>query len=346
VPSRSLNIFRMQASVNGWGGLRVAIITGALVALCVATDHPGYALPLASGSLFTGMAEAGEATGHRWRTMLWATFWLTISAFIGGLLTNSFWAGLVATAVVASIAGLSGSAGPRAGLIGLLGLVVFTVYLGAPDSATTPLQAALLITAGGLLQSLAMIVPYLLTNPGALRIAAERQPPIWPRVRAHLHWPDPFVNHAVRLTLAVTFATAVADSTNLEHQYWLPMTVAWVTQSGRLGTTRRVIARVLGTAAGLVVVFVLLEVLKAQGQWLSVICAIFGGIAVAYITANYIYAVLGVTVLVLTLLFMDGDPLGTTMWQRLGETVVAGVIAIIALSIWPDRDDEDPAPGR
>ncbi|MFA7324812.1 MAG: FUSC family protein, partial [Candidatus Nanopelagicales bacterium] len=208
----------------------------------------------------------------------------------------------------------------------------------------TPLQAALLITIGGLLQSLAMIVPYLLTNPGALRIAGERQPPWWPQVRAHLRWPDPYVNHAVRLTLAVTFATALADSTSLEHQYWLPMTVAWVTQSGRTGTVHRVISRVLGTIGGLIVVFLVIELLKAHGQWFSVICAISAGVAVACITANYVYAVVGITTLVLTLLFMDGDPLGSTMWQRLAETVAAGVIAIVALSIWPDRSEEETAP--
>ncbi|MFA7324966.1 MAG: hypothetical protein WC005_11495, partial [Candidatus Nanopelagicales bacterium] len=118
MPAKALNVFRMEAAVNLRGGLRVAIITGLLVAVCVATDHGALALPLASGSLFTGVAEAGEKSGHRWRTMLWATFWLTLSAFIGGVLTSSFWAGLLATAVVAAIAGVSGSAGPRAGLIG------------------------------------------------------------------------------------------------------------------------------------------------------------------------------------------------------------------------------------
>ncbi len=330
----------MKVGFNWVGALRVGLVVSFVLAFCISTGHQAWALPLASGAMFTGMAEAGEASGHRWRTMIWATFWLCIASLIAGLLADQLWLGLIATAVFSAFTGISGAAGPRAGLIGLLGLVIFTIYLGAPDSSTTPLQSSLLIACGGALQALVMIVPNLIRNPKLFIQKYERMPSFWNRIRPHLVWGDTYVDHAVRLTIAVTTATVIANMSGLSHQYWLPMTAAWVTQAGRLGTIKRVISRVLGTIVGLIFVFIAIEMLHAHDWWLALFCGIGGAAAVGFITANYIYAVTGVTSLIVTLLWLDGDPLTNTAPQRIGETIVAGIIAIITLSIWPDKNQE------
>ena len=115
------------------------------------------------------------------------------------------------------------------------------------------------------------------------------------------------------------------------------MTVAWVTQSGQLGTVRRVLSRILGTFGGLLVVIAYIDGIGAQGQWLVPLTAGAGGLAVLLITANYLVSVIGTTTLIVTVLYMDGDKLSSTAPQRLGETVIAGIIAIAALAIWPDK---------
>ena len=63
-------------------------------------------------------------------------------------------------------------------------------------------------------------------------------------MRGHLRMDDPFLRHALRLT--VTFAAAVALSwwLDLPHPYWLPMTVAWISKPAQSDTTTKVIARV------------------------------------------------------------------------------------------------------
>ena len=330
----------MKVGFNWVGALRVGLVVSIVLAFCISTGNLAWALPLATGAMFTGMAEAGEASGHRWRTMIWATFWLCIASLIAGTLADQLWLGLIATAAFSALTGISGAAGPRAGLIGLLGLVVFTIFLGAPDSATTPVQASILIACGGALQALVMIVPNLILNPTLFIKSYERMPSFWNRVRPHLVWGDMYVDHAVRLTIAVTTATVIANMSGLSHQYWLPMTAAWVTQAGRLGTIKRVVSRVLGTIVGLVLVLIAIDMLHAQDWWLALFCGVGGAAAVGFITANYIYAVTGVTSLIVTLLWLDGDPLTNTAPQRIGETIVAGIIAIITLSIWPDKNQE------
>ena len=335
--TKELNIFSLERSLNWVGGIRVAVVVGAIVSWCFFTDNLAYALPLATGSLFTGMAEGGEKTGHRWRTMLWATVWLCIGALVGGLLTDKIWLGLIATAIFAALTGLSGAASARSGVIGLLGLVVFTIYLGGPDTEVSPWFAAALVAIGGTLQALVMIVPYLIFEPKTVIGAYEKRPAFLPRIRSALHWHNEYVDHAIRLSLAVTIATAIAQISGLPHQYWLPMTVAWVTQSGQLGTVKRVLSRILGTAAGLLVVMVFIDGFHAQGQWLVPLTTVAAGFAITFITSNYLFGVIGSTTLIVTLLYMDGDKLGSTATERLIETILAGIIAIIALTIWPDK---------
>lgn len=337
VDTKDLNVFRLERRLNWIGAIRVGIVVGVVVSWCFFTDNPHYALPLATGALFTGMAEAGEQTGHRWRTMLWTTLWLFAATFMGGLLTHQYWLGLVATALVAGASGLAGAASPRSGLIALFALVTFTVYLGGPDTAMSPWLAAALIAIGGLLQAAVMIGPYLITDPRIFIREFKRRPPFLPRVRAHLRWHDQYVDHAIRLSIAVTLATVLAHASGLQHQYWLPMTVAWVTQSGQLGTVRRVLSRILGTFVGLLVVIAYIDGIGAQGQWLVPLTAVAGGLAVLFITSNYLISVIGTTTLIVTVLYMDGDKLSSTAPQRLGETIVAGIIAIAALAIWPDK---------
>lgn len=283
------------------------------------------------------MAEGGEKTGHRWRTMLWATSWMCFGTLVGGLLSGHLWIGLLATAIAASAAGLSGAASARSGVIGLLTLVVFIIYLGGPDTALSPWVAAGLTAIGGVLQALVMIVPYLIFEPKVVLAAYEKRPAYFPRIRTHIHWHNQYVDHAIRLSIAVTLATAIAQASGIKHQYWLPMTVAWVTQSGQLGTVRRVLSRILGTAAGLLVVVIFIDGFHAQGQWLVPLTTAAAGVAMVFVTSNYLISVLGTTTLIVTVLYMDGDKLGSTVPERLGETILAGIIAIIALSIWPDK---------
>ncbi|MDP2014623.1 MAG: FUSC family protein [Actinomycetota bacterium] len=318
--------------------IRVGLVIGALVAFSIHVDNPFLALPLAFGALASGLSEAGEEFGRRWRTMLWTTLWLMVSVGVAGMLSETLWLGIIATAIVALIAGYSGTAGPRAAIGGLLALVQFTVFLGIPDSPHGAIQNALAIGLGGIIQACVTIIVGVASHPRELGITVQKVPSLWPQIRPHLVWNDRFTRHALRLSVTVTIATMLSNIGSLPDQYWLPMTVAWMTRPDHDGTTTRIAQRIVGTLVGLLLLAFLIEILHVHGQWISVICMLAAALCVAYMNANYAIAVVGVTSLIVPLLILSGQPSGETLELRMAATVLAGIMAWASLFLWPLKD--------
>lgn len=325
-------------------GIRTAAVFGVLASACVATDQPGYALPLAIGSVFAAFAEAGESVGRRWRTMAWVTLWIMLAALLGGLLSMAAIAGVIASGVFALACGVAGVAGPRAALGGLLTLVTFTIFLGVPTLPAPALDGALLTGLGGVVMTFVTVGPNLIRNRGALRASLVPVPGLWDRIRPKLRWNDPFVRHGIRLASLIVVATVIAEASGVEHSYWLPMTIAWVTKPDPDGTVSRVAGRIVGTVLGLGACAVLLLPGYVSGYWAVVICTLAAGIIVAFIPANYSVAVGAITVLVVTLFAIDGDSVTTEIDVRLITTLLAAAMTVAASFIWRASDKTRPGP--
>lgn len=324
------------------GAVRTTVLL--LITVCVAiyAGNPLAGIPLTIGILFVALAEAGEEVGRRWRTMLWTNLWLMVATFAAGLVSDVAIAVVIGSGIIAFIGGLAGAAGPRAAVGGVLALVVFTVFAGAPGLPVVALDNALLMGLGGLIITVVTVLPQIIRDPAIVRVAVSPVPRMWPRIREHLAGRDLFLRHAVRLSVAITVATVISESTNYPHDYWLPMTVAWVTKPDVNGTVTRVAARIVGTVIGLGISAVLLLSLGVSGYTAAVAVAIAGGIAVAFVWANYAIGVVGVTVLVVVMFSFDGDPVAEDLTLRLVATLLAGVIAIAASYVW--RADVPPSP--
>jgi len=323
------------ALINRPAAIRVGLVIGVLVAFCLLIDNRFLALPLAFGALASGLSEAGEEFGRRWRTMLWTTLWLMTSVAVAGVLSDHLVIGLVGTAIVGLIAGYSGTAGPRAGIGGLLALVVFTVFLGIPDTPLGAIDNALAVGLGGVIQAIVTVAVGIATHPRELGLTVQKVPPLWRQIKPHFIWNDRFTRHALRLSVTVTLATVISHLGDLPDTYWLPMTVAWMTKPDHDGTTTRILQRILGTLIGLLLMAFLFDVLHVHSHWTPVITMLAAALTVAYMNANYAVAVVGVTSFVVPLLIMSGQPSGETLLLRLCATVLAGVLTWASLFLWP-----------
>lgn len=323
-----------RSSILVGPGIRTAAVFGILAAATVAAGQPSYALPLAIGSVFVAFAESGEEVGRRWRTMAWVTLWIMLAALGAGLLSNAPIPGIIASGLVALVTGVAGVASSRAALGGLLTLVTFTILVGVPELPAAALDGALLVGLGGVLITLVTVGPHLLRHRGALRTSLAPIPGLWDRIRSRLHWEDPFVRHGVRLALLIVVSSAVAEASGVEHSYWLPMTVAWITKPDADGTVSRIAGRIAGTIVGLGACALLLLPGYISGYSAVVVCAIASGVIVACISANYALAVGAITVLVVTLFAIDGDSVSTEIDVRLVATFVAAAMVLVASFIW------------
>lgn len=333
--ARLLGTTHVERANLAWtAALRSLIVYQVLVLALLLTDHQTLALPVAVGVLFASLADSGEDVGRRWRTMLWTTLWICTATLLGGLGSNWIVASVVLAVVVALIAGMAGMLGPRAALIGVLALVSYTIFNGAPDSDRGIAESVLGMAIGGIAVTVAMRASHVLdrASSGTASVPVDG---IRHRLEGQFDSRNDMFRHGVRLAIVIGVATLVSDLTSYPHDYWLPMTVAWVTKPDRDGTATRIVERISGTIAGVFLTAFVIDVLQVN----DVLVAIFAGLglalAVLFVKANYSIAVVGVTMLVVGLFTFDGDPVGQTIVLRIILTVTAGVFAFGAFYIWP-----------
>lgn len=323
------------------GGARAAAVIGLLMAAAVAAGRPTEGIPLAIGALFVALAEVGEGIGRRWRTMAWVTLWLMGATLVAGLLSDHPWAVVLASAAVALGAGFAGAAGPRAALGGVLVLVTFIIVGGAPNLPEATIRTSLLMGLGGAAMTVVVVLPHLIRDPGAVRVALGDVPSMRDRLRGHLNRQDPFLRHGVRLAIGIAVASAVAFASGYPHAYWLPMTIAWVTKPDLQGTVTKVASRILGTIVGIAISGVLLIGLHVSGYASAAVVALAGGVMVAFVWANYAVAVTGITVMVIVVFSFDGDSIQVDLIVRLVATLLAALLAVAGSYLW--RRGEGPS---
>ena len=159
-----------------------------------------------------------------------------------------------------------------------------------------------------------------------------------------LHRRDPgsvFTRHAIRVAGLFLIATAIAQLDPLNHSYWIPLTVAWITKPDFAGTTLRVVERVLGTLIGVVASALLIELIGSSIPLELAMFAAGSMITVLFIVANYTLCTVGVTIWLMAVLDMGAAPTG----GRVVQTFAAGLLVIGASRLWPTRTSSHAGAG-
>jgi uncharacterized membrane protein YccC len=159
-----------------------------------------------------------------------------------------------------------------------------------------------------------------------------------------LHRRDPdsvFTRHAIRVAGLFLIATAIAQLDPLNHSYWIPLTVAWITKPDFAGTTLRVVERVLGTLIGVIASVLLIDLIGSSIPFEVAMFAAGSMITVLFIVANYTLCTVGVTIWLMAVLDIGAEPNG----GRVLQTLAAGLLVIGASRIWPTRTSSHAGAG-
>lgn len=313
-----------------------AVILVLITAFALA-DRPLQAVPVTVGALFSAIADVGEPLGHRWRTMLWTTTWLMVAGLIGESVSDTPMLVLAVSVVIAAACGFAGVLGQRAALAGTLTLVTLTIFAGIPEIGNGFIPNALLIGLGGIVQTAVTCIPPLLFRRESLRKTQDFGA-VLPRLRAGMTWSNPFARHSVRLAIALLISTGISVTWTSSHSYWIPMTVAWIAKPDQSGTIDKVLGRIAGTILGLLLVTFAVGGLGMGdiGELLSVVVGSM--IVLMFVWANYALAVMGVTILVAALFAPAfADSIGSTVWLRIFDTLLAGAITLLVSFLWKVR---------
>jgi hypothetical protein len=314
--------------------LRTASVAAVLPLIAWAVGMPDAIIPLGVGALFVGITESNIHPAHRGRVMLWATAWLMAVSALGFLVADSPLLVVVVSAVVAVASGWVGVAGPRVSMVGVLCLVLFTVTVGLPESIELSASFVAFVGLGGLIQWGVFVLTHRVGLARRTRSGAvpEREPrTLWFRLTHPGEQRDGYLRHALSVMIAISVATVISQFLGVPHEYWIPMTVAWIFKPDQKATAMRVAERVVGTLLAIGFAFLWGTYLPAPDGMLFLVAGAGGYLLLAFLTGNYTIATFGVTSFVLALMATAGDLYEETAVFRLGATLVAGAIVLVVL---------------
>jgi len=310
--------------------MRGAGITTLLGWIALTLNAPRALLPLTLGSVFTAIAETGQGREHPWRTMAWTTSWLTVAAGFGAAIGENTPLAVFASGAMGLICASAASRDKRTAVTSLLTLVVFTIYVGYPGPIVPAMQDMGLILLGGVIQTLVCSVVRAFQK-------VKHEPlfnaPIWRNLRS-FRPSDAHVRHGIRLAITLMVATAISESTGLPHQYWLPMSVAWMSRAQLNSTCQRVLHRLFGTLLGLGFIALVVRWIGPHGAYWLPLSLLGAGILIAYVWVHYAAAVVGVTIWIIAAFALVGDPVIDTLRNRMLDTTIAS--AIVLMAVWID----------
>lgn len=155
-------------------------------------------------------------------------------------------------------------------------------------------------------------------------------------IKNNLTLDNTFFLHGVRLAIALPIAWILGFHLLDQNQFWIPLTIAWITKSDYAGTVPRILARVIGTLLGAIFAGLTISALQ-PGPWLLLLLVLCSAFAVyACLLVNYAATVFFITGLVLFLIRLvstEGELV--IVEERIGATLIGGVLALIISHIKP-----------
>ncbi|MGF1835032.1 YccS family putative transporter [Photobacterium sanguinicancri] len=141
--------------------------------------------------------------------------------------------------------------------------------------------------------------------------------------------------HALRMAIALVVGYGCIQALDLERGYWILLTTLFVCQPNYSATRQKLVQRVAGTLAGLLVGIPLLYLFPGQeGQLVLMVLA--GVLFFAFRTVRYGLATTFITLLVLFCFNQLGEGFAVIL-PRLGDTLLGCLLAVLAVSyILPD----------
>jgi uncharacterized membrane protein YccC len=141
--------------------------------------------------------------------------------------------------------------------------------------------------------------------------------------------------HAVRFAVVLTLCEGISHALPWQRGYWITLTAAVVLKPDYAATAQRGLARVLGTAIGVVAAGLLVAAVDPTGGVVVALLAISAWAGYACFAASYaLYSVAVTMTVVLLLAPLGGNELHTVADRGL-DTLIGGAIAMLAYAVWP-----------
>ncbi len=142
--------------------------------------------------------------------------------------------------------------------------------------------------------------------------------------------------HALRMAVILGVAVGFSGVFALPRGYWVPLTTLVILKPDFFSTISRGLARVFGTLGGVVLATGLIALPIHMPGLSLLLVVVFAAALYAVIAYNYtLFSVFITAEIVVLLSFFDHLPPGATMRDRLLDTVLGTIFALMAYLLWP-----------
>jgi hypothetical protein len=323
-------------------GALIAVPVGLALAVELGFDAPTKGA-IATGAMFAGFAGLDAPAGPRAAWQAAAAPLIGATAALGILTSQSAPLAVLAMALVGAGAGYCFSYSLRLAIFGLVGALTLLVAQGFFLEADEALPALLWGTVGGLAQVLWSLVVWVVVDR-----CRRGEPSGWDRGAVAAAFASNFnlesesLRHALRFGASLALGVAVYRVFDMDnHGYWIPLTILFVMRPDRDETYLRVVLRAVGTVLGLILATAIAETLGYSDAVVVVALTIATALAFGLLTVQYALFTAAITVYVVVLTDVLGEPTWEADKLRLIGTAVGLLITFLAFRVWPN-----PGKGR
>lgn len=264
--------FRVERhGVDARAGLAGAVASCAPLALGVVAGEPEIGVAACFGGLNAALAVPRGVVRERVGWGAGAALACCISVALATAVQGSVAASVIAGFVLVGLAAFLRTFGHNGGLTGFVIGAIFVITNGIPAGSLDVGERVLWFGLGSLGGVLLMVASYARDAPptapeatplGQLLVHGARE------LRRAVAGDALLRAHALRVAAIVAFTMLLARLLELEHGYWVPLTVLAVLQPGEHASDVRAVQRAAGTLVGTAVI-ALLTIATGQ-EWLII----------------------------------------------------------------------------
>jgi Fusaric acid resistance protein-like len=311
--------FRVERrGVDLRAGLAGAVATCAPLAIGVAANEPEIGVTACFGGLNGALAVPRGTLRERLGWGAGASLGCCLSVAVATTVQDSVAASALAAFALVGLAAFLRTFGPNGGLAGFVIGAIFVITNGLPAGSLEVGERVLWFGLGSLAGLVLMVAAYAREAPPPL---TQQATPLR-ELRAH----------ALRLASIVAVTTLLYQLLELQHGYWVPLTILAVLQPNEHASDVRAIQRAAGTVVG--TALIALITIATGAEWLMVACqgiAAFGLFAL-YARGYFWLVVLLTPTALLTVSAVDYQGVAVAAeragWSALGIVLGLAVVAL------------------
>jgi hypothetical protein len=269
--------FRVErAGIDLRAGTAGAIATCGPLAIGIAANEPALGVTACFGGLNAALGVPRGALRARVGWGAAAALLCCGSIALATAVQPSVAASAIAAFALVAVATSLRAFGRAGGLTGFIVGAIFAITNGIPAGALDVGERTLWFALGSAVGVISMVLAYARPPAHGARAGTDGPPPRELLAGGARLLRDTFLHntplrwHALRLATAVAATTLVYRLLELDHGYWIPLTILAILQPEEHASHVRAIQRAAGTLAGTLVVGVL--TLAGDAEWLMVAC--------------------------------------------------------------------------